>query len=374
MKGFNIPSWMQSEGSNNENFNNFVNKNFALKSGQILNIKYPEETQQVTNTNGFTPILYDVIVNEVTDSGRIQTIYYNCQIMDGFGGIADYCEYTLRPNTQLQPSDNGNPSTSGSDLISTVVDDRKDMDFTKLQGAQVLLLCLDGTPQHAYIIGGVKNYQSTLNDSGNDSPDAQGAKFLNPYAAPTKNDGYYLKWSFNGMYFFVNKDGEMLIQRYGPTNSDGSSVQTDDNGKGVSLQFDKNGNINIGNKIKDGTAANTVVLNIDGSIVVNTDVSGDNNLLTINKDCSLTIAVKGGKTITIENKDDDAKMTLGSGSKSAAVAEELQQLYNQLKQKLDVFDNHTHSTGVGPSGPPTPTITAPSWADAIVSKSLKIPK
>lgn len=377
MKGFNIPSWMNSEGSTNENFNNFVNKNFALKSGQILNIKYPEDTQKVTNTNGFTPILYDVIVNEVTDAGRIQTIYYNCQIMDTFGGIADYSEYTLRPNTQLKPSDSGgstsNDSGSGEtgvDLTTTQVDNVADIDITQLQGAQVLLLCLDGTPQHAYIIGGVKNYQSTLNASGDG--------FLNPYASPAKADGYYLKWSFNGLYFFINKDGEMLIQRFGPNNADGSSVNSDDNGKGVSIQFDKDGNINIGSKIKDGTSANTVIMNIDGSMVVNTDISGDNNLFTINKDCSLEIAVGGGKTITIKDKDSSANMTLGDGAVSVAIADNLKTFWGNFQSTIvNSFTSHTHPTGVVPSGPPTlPWIAGQdvlNYDASITSGKLKIP-
>src|ERR1035437_4310128 len=97
MQGYVMPSWMCPVDSG-ENFNDSINNNFSLKTGQILNIKYPEETAKATGESGFMPILYDVMVNESSQNGRIQTIYKDCQIMDHFGGVADFSEHTLRPD------------------------------------------------------------------------------------------------------------------------------------------------------------------------------------------------------------------------------------------------------------------------------------
>lgn len=58
---------------------------------------------------------------------------------------------------------------------------------------------------------------------------------------------------------------------------------------------------------------------------------------------------------------------------SVAIANHLQILYETLKAKLDAFDLHQHPTGMGPSGPPTPTIMAPAWMPVINSTKMVIP-
>jgi hypothetical protein len=80
-----------------------------------------------------------------------------------------------------------------------------------------------------------------------------------------------------------------------------------------------------------------------------------------------------GATLKAEGKDAAAKLTIGDGSKHVAIVEALQQLYTQLKAKLDVFDTHIHPTAMGPSGPPTPVITAPPWDASINSTKVSIP-
>lgn len=91
------------------------------------------------------------------------------------------------------------------------------------------------------------------------------------------------------------------------------------------------------------------------------------------KDGELEIKLSDGASIKITGKDDDATTVLGSGAVKAAIADHLKELYNSLKQKLDTHDNHVHPTGMGPSGPPNPTISAPSWDSAIESSKLTFP-
>ena len=85
------------------------------------------------------------------------------------------------------------------------------------------------------------------------------------------------------------------------------------------------------------------------------------------------LKVEDGETVTIEGKDAAAKLTLGDGAVSVAVADHLQTLYEGLKGKLDAFDTHKHPTGVGPSGPPDVLVVADPWDTNINSNKAKIP-
>lgn len=83
---------------------------------------------------------------------------------------------------------------------------------------------------------------------------------------------------------------------------------------------------------------------------------------------AVEVTVAGGATIRLEDKDGNAKMTVGDGAVSVAIANHLQTLYTNLKT---IFDAHIHPTGVGPSGPTaTP---APPWATNISSTKVTIP-
>jgi len=63
----------------------------------------------------------------------------------------------------------------------------------------------------------------------------------------------------------------------------------------------------------------------------------------------------------------------GAAEVSACVAETLRQWWDsEVKPRLDAFDAHTHATGVGPSGPPTPTVAAPAMDTEIASDRLKL--
>jgi hypothetical protein len=91
------------------------------------------------------------------------------------------------------------------------------------------------------------------------------------------------------------------------------------------------------------------------------------------KDGEIEIKLSDGAAIKITGKDSDAETVLGNGAVKAAIADHLKDLWNSLKQKLDTSDNHTHPTGMGPSGPPNPTISCPSWDSSIESSKLTFP-
>ena len=59
-----------------------------------------------------------------------------------------------------------------------------------------------------------------------------------------------------------------------------------------------------------------------------------------------------------------------------AIVEKLQALWTTMKTTLDTWGGaagHTHATGVGPSGPPTPPLNTNAWDPAINSTKMSIP-
>jgi hypothetical protein len=86
----------------------------------------------------------------------------------------------------------------------------------------------------------------------------------------------------------------------------------------------------------------------------------------------------GGDTLLIQGADSEAALKLGDGAKHVALAEALQSLYGSLKIALELWGGvggHTHlCTGPGsPSGPPVPTLAAPSWDAGVASQKLTVP-
>ncbi len=314
MSGFITPSWMSLASS--DNFDKFVNNNVSLKIGQIIDINYP------TESNGFKTITYNVIVSEKTDTYN-QFVLYNCQLLDKFGGFADYATYTFRKNEQdIQGLTKG--SVQSKDLL----------------GSYVLIGLINGSASTPIILGGLPFIDLTKDSKR---------------TVPKEEDGHNLKFSFNGINVEINKDGELLVQKLGPTNADGTlNTDISDTDQSNSfIQIDKEGAIKLSTTNKE-------------------KIEDADNLVTINKDGSIDIKINNGQTLLLKDKDGDAQMTLGDGAKSVAIAEELKALYGKLK---DYIEGAKVPTGMGPSG----TISsgsgpAPSWDDNIISKRMKLPK
>jgi hypothetical protein len=88
----------------------------------------------------------------------------------------------------------------------------------------------------------------------------------------------------------------------------------------------------------------------------------DKDNMVLGKDKGIQIHLTPDGTV-------EAKMGGGTAGLSAAIAEKLETLYTSVKM---AFDNHTHGTGVGPSGPPVPLPTFPSWDATIASEKVKV--
>lgn len=91
------------------------------------------------------------------------------------------------------------------------------------------------------------------------------------------------------------------------------------------------------------------------------------------------VTFDGGSTIKLEGKEADATLTLGGAEATAhaAVVEKLQALWESLESTLNQWggaSGHIHSTGVGPSGPPSPALTADAWDSDINSTKVSFPE
>lgn len=74
------------------------------------------------------------------------------------------------------------------------------------------------------------------------------------------------------------------------------------------------------------------------------------------------VRFKDGNIVEIQT----ALLNIGNAAKSAAIADELQTLYNSLKS---AYDSHNHNGSVSPET----TFTAPSWDSNIASDKVKLP-
>lgn len=114
-----------------------------------------------------------------------------------------------------------------------------------------------------------------------------------------------------------------------------------------------------GDFVVDTTRGTNGVLETDGKEAEPPgDGSAGNVVMRLPVGSTITVQIDGGASITIEEKDGNAKLTLGDGAESGVI-------FSALKT---AYDAHTHPTGVGPSGPPTTPL-----APGAEATKLKIP-
>ena len=145
---------------------------------------------------------YNVDVHYRDGHGPTSVVRFaNCLLISNFGGgEADKTEYRLR-------SDDSTPQ--GDDSTT--------------KGAKVLLLCIQGDANQAFIIGGVR--EDTKNKDVND---------------------HHYSFEFNGAKIDINKDGEFQLRYRGATKVDGDLTDdADADAEGSTLIFNKEGGIKI---------------------------------------------------------------------------------------------------------------------------------
>lgn len=204
-------SSLYTEGSDEEaSFEQAFFKNTTLKVGIITQV-YDIDSKENKNKN-FPE--YDVLVVE-QDGPRsmVPQPYYNCLSIDGFGGVADFFEYKLRPVE-------GTKKEEGKTVIDT--------NFGNQLGNMVLLLCLDGSIDKGIIVKAVSHRGRKTN--------------------LTKDAGLHLEGEYNGLNWKINKDGELTVTFKSKTNEKGEPQ--DEKAGGTHFQINKKGSVDINTNLE----------------------------------------------------------------------------------------------------------------------------
>ncbi len=222
------------------------------------------------------------------------------------------------------------PRAASIDITGDTFDPEKGTDPSAMDGDHVLVGFLDDNFNMPVILGGLSH---PAQDEGNKEDPEPGERMrVNQDEDPDL-------WKHKGVYYGVDKDGNFIIDtRFaypGPDfNPDGTEPDPPEDGSCGSF------------------------------------------ILKMQKGTKLQLDIEDGPTFLLEFKGPDTVLTLGDGTVSVAVADHLQALWEAMKSTLDTWGGtggHTHPTGVGPSGPPTPVLNVDAWDSNINSDHLLIP-
>lgn len=205
------------------------------------------ECYEITDEKNITKLLpeYSVITKEIDGKNGIKYVKYsNCLSTEGFGGIADFFEYKLRPTEVAIDKD----------------PEKVSHDFKKQNGSLVLLMCLDGFSERAVIIGGFPNVQDPKNQRK---------------STLTKENGLHLEGEYNGINWQVNKNGEFTLTFRSPTDNNGKVI--DKKYSGTYAKIDKTGSFEVTDS-KNSTRMDNDKGGISSSTKGSYSVSAENNI------------------------------------------------------------------------------------------------
>lgn len=192
---------------------------------------------------------YDVqVIEQFENKGSTSILYKNCLSSQGFGSIADFLEFTLRPKTfQTQK---GFPT------------------FNDQDGAIVLIRCLDDCGDKAIVVGNLIHPDRPTNITS---------------TAPQ------LSGEYNGVNIEVANDGSCSLTFKGGTDSKGAPTNSSQGNTVFQIKSDGSFEFNHSTITIQADRSGTLTINakVDANIVVggnvNATVSGDTNLTTTGK-------------------------------------------------------------------------------------------
>ena len=229
-------------------------RNTGIKAGLVSNSYAANDSR---NVSGLCTE-YDIIVMEQNeDKGSTPITYKNCMSSQGFGSIADYFEYTLRPKTFQ--TNKGFPTFSNQD------------------GAIALIQCLDNVGEKALVIGNLIHPNRPTNITS---------------TAPQ------LFWEYNGIGITINIDGSFSLTFQGATNSKG--VPTDATQGNTVFQIKPDGSFEFKHSTVDISANRSGILNITTKSDTNITAGGNTNVTT-SGNTNLTTT---GKTVVLSKEID----------------------------------------------------------------------
>ena len=237
----------QNHESNVAGFNRSY-KNTGLKAGFIV------ASYAATDPNNKSQLCteYDVqTIEQFENKGSTSLLYRNCLSCQGFGGIGDFLEYTLRPETY---------QSQNAPI------------FSDQDGAIVLIQCLDNIGSKAIVVGTLMHPDRATTIT---STDPQLAFEYNGVSVKIANDGSF-SLTFNGA---TDSKGVPTDSSQGTTTFE---IQTDG-----SFQFTNSEVTLLGTKSGELTITTSGDCNVNSSGAVNVTSSGD-TVIDSSGDCDVT--------------------------------------------------------------------------------------
>lgn len=194
-----LPSGLMTEMDESDmNYIQKLNNDMSLRVGVVLEAYEPEDKEN--NKYDLGPEYRVMVVNKENVS-----VYDNCRMIDGFGGIADFYEKKARPVEDKKKV------TESGDINDNV-------------GNIVLLICLESDAERPIILGSLQNTKRKT--------------ILN------EEKGLHMEGEFNGVRYSVDKDGALTVTFKSKTDSKGKPKSI---GKEAGSQFkiEKDGSIEV---------------------------------------------------------------------------------------------------------------------------------
>lgn len=184
--------------------------------GEVQEIIYPDDDRSRTKK----VVEYEVAAQISANGVGTNKVYHNCVLLNTLASKADKESWALR-------ADPSKPAFTNKDTIGVGL------------GSKVLIVCIDGAVHNTVILGGI-----------NDQSDGSESKY--------KDFGQFYSFVFNGVKFFINDDGELLIQYNGKSKLDGTT-DVDSKKTGSYIKLLKDGSITIATPNEDN------LINIDST-------------------------------------------------------------------------------------------------------------
>jgi hypothetical protein len=186
-----------------------LSSNVTIKQGYVVARHYPNEE----GYKRFKEVVYDVIAPaSLREEGVSWQFYRNVRWASGLGGtVKDFTEIQM-----MVPSQPWQPNTP---ITKELIE----------QTTAVTLLCINGQSNNAIVVGFARNpYRETV---------------------PSRDDGHYYRWDFNGMSSIIDKDGQYKVTFTGAVLDPQTNKYKDAPAEttGTYFQFSKEGNWSVDN-------------------------------------------------------------------------------------------------------------------------------
>jgi phage baseplate assembly protein gpV len=192
----------------------------TLRVGEVVQAYSPTDPANKDPRTKNKRWVYVVNVSYRDGSGTRSVVPYRCTVGGLFGGVGDRMRYSVRQASRVPTSKSG---------------------FA--DGAQVLILCVNGDKSNATIIGSLRH-----EDDKTPEPDKA-----------------FFDFQFNGVKATIDEFGALVLKVPGATKLDGTPDDNrDENNKGTQVSFGKDGSI----AITDGNGDTVTVSPKDKSITV----------------------------------------------------------------------------------------------------------